>query len=298
VSTPRTLRLPDCARPVRLATARGERAALVATPAGGVEPAGTAILVPGFTGSKEDFIDVLEPLAAAGYEVVAYDQRGQFESPDDSGDGEPLSAATVVEQLASDVVAVADTVAAESPVHVVGHSMGGLVARGVALARPDRVASLTLLCSGPSALPAAQQGALQTLVAALDDHSLEQVWQAKAQLDRANGVAEPPAEVQDFLHRRFVANSPAALVAKATMLMEEPDRVDALAAVLGARGLPALVLVGEDDDAWPVDCQADMARRLGAGLVVIPGAGHSPAVDQPLATAEALLALWAPRGQV
>ena len=41
------------------------------------------LLVPGYTGSKEDFIAVLAPLAAAGHEVLAIDQRGQYESPGD-----------------------------------------------------------------------------------------------------------------------------------------------------------------------------------------------------------------------
>ena len=66
---------------------------------------GTAVLVPGFTGSKEDFIAVLAPLTAAGWQVVAFDQRGQFEVAGlDRGRG-PIYTA---EALAADVVAVAD----------------------------------------------------------------------------------------------------------------------------------------------------------------------------------------------
>jgi hypothetical protein len=50
------------------------------------EPRGSAVLVPGFTGSKEDFIAVLAPLAARGVHALALDLAGQYEStrPDDT----------------------------------------------------------------------------------------------------------------------------------------------------------------------------------------------------------------------
>ncbi len=41
------------------------------------------------------------------------------------------------------------------------------------------------------------------------------------------------------------------------------------------------MLAGEHDDAWPLDEQRDMARRLGTELVLLPGAAHSPAVENP-----------------
>ena len=46
------------------------------------------------------------------------------------------------------------------------------------------------------------------------------------------------------------------------------------------------------DDAWAPALQADMAERLGAAYAVIPDALHSPAVEQPEATAKALLAFF------
>ncbi|TGB13279.1 alpha/beta hydrolase, partial [Streptomyces palmae] len=79
MSTPPTLTLPSCATASRLVTARGEFAMHDARPAAG-PVRGTALLVPGFTGSKEDFIALLEPLATAGFRVVAVDGRGQYET--------------------------------------------------------------------------------------------------------------------------------------------------------------------------------------------------------------------------
>ena len=85
------------------------------------------LLVPGYTGSKEDFRLLLAPLAEAGHPVVALDQRGQFQSPgpDDLG-------AYAVDVLARDVLTVVAQLG--GPVHLVGHSFGGLVARAAVLA--------------------------------------------------------------------------------------------------------------------------------------------------------------------
>src|SRR4029450_14132229 len=82
---------------------------LVALDTGGEAIRGTALLVAGYTGSKEDFAPLLAPLAEAGYRVVALDQRGQYESPgpDDAG-------AYSVGELGLDIVAVARVLREES----------------------------------------------------------------------------------------------------------------------------------------------------------------------------------------
>lgn len=78
MSRPHTFTPPPCARAHPLRTARGDFAVLEALPP--AEPRGTALLLPGYMGSKEDFIALLEPLFAAGYRIVAVDGRGQYET--------------------------------------------------------------------------------------------------------------------------------------------------------------------------------------------------------------------------
>jgi pimeloyl-ACP methyl ester carboxylesterase len=56
--------------------------------------------------------------------------------------------------------------------------------------------------------------------------------------------------------------------------------------------IPMFVLYGEDDDAWPTAVQEDMAARLGALRSCIPAAAHSPAVEAPATTAQALTDFW------
>ncbi|MFE7188575.1 alpha/beta fold hydrolase [Kitasatospora sp. NPDC057541] len=295
MSTPPFLALPPCARALRVVTARGEFAALRAEPAGAVR--GSALLVPGFTGSKEDFIALLEPLAAAGYRVTAVDQRGQYETggSDDPAAYEPAA-------LGADVRALTAALLAEDgagPLHLLGHSFGGQVVREAVLAQAAAGgaalpwASLTLVSTGPGAIDPAEAERTRLLIGVLPTMGLEEIWQLMQEIEEGGGdrARRPSPEVAAFLHRRWLANVPQALITTGGHLVTAPDRVEELAAVVAA-GLPALVLSGVRDYAWPVPEQTAMARRLGARRVVVADAGHSPNAERPAATAEALLALW------
>ncbi|MFJ8625486.1 alpha/beta fold hydrolase [Kitasatospora sp. NPDC093550] len=291
MSTPPFLSLPGCARAERVVTGRGEFAALRAEPAGPVR--GSALLVPGFTGSKEDFIGLLEPLAAAGYRVTAVDQRGQNET---GGTDDP--AAYAVDELGADVRALTGALAADGgPLHLVGHSFGGQVAREAVLAAaadgPLPWRSLTLVSTGPGAIDPAEAARTKLLLDALQVMGLEEIWQVMRQMEADSGQPVPnlEPEVAEFLHRRWLANVPQSLSVTGGHLIAAPDRVAELAAATA--GLPVLVLSGVRDYAWPVPEQTAMAERLGAHRVVVADAGHSPNAEQPAATAEALTAFWA-----
>lgn len=281
LSAPDDLRqlTPHGAAPATFAGRTGPLAALDSGPA----PRGSVLLVPGYTGSKEDFAPVLDPLAEAGWRVVAIDQRGQHASP---GPDDP--AAYTVPELAADLLRVAAELG--GPVHLLGHSFGGLVARGAVLADPDRFASLTLLGSGPVGLTGPRADLLAHLAPLLDAGGVPLVHQTLEQLAVADPRAQavPPA-VRDFLARRFLANTAAGLTGMAAAMTEEPDRV----AELAATGVPVLVAHGADDDAWSPAAQEDMAHRLGARHEVITGAVHSPAIEQPAATVAVLTSFWA-----
>ncbi|KAB8165111.1 alpha/beta fold hydrolase [Streptomyces sp. 3MP-14] len=281
MSRPPFLVPPAGVRAHLLATRRGEFAVLDSAPAG--PPAGTVLLVPGFTGSKEDFIALLEPLAAAGYRAVAVDGRGQHETP-----GERARGGYTLGALAEDVLALAEALRA-GPVHLLGHSLGGLIGRGAVLraAAEGRTPfrSLTLLASGPGRVARGQRWRARALVAGLPTLGQRRLW----------WVLQPKAETTElwnFLRGRWLANAPQQLRATGRVLCYEPDRVDALAAT----GVPVHVISGEHDAAWPVPELDAMAERLNAHRTVIKGADHSPNAERPTETAEALVAFWnAPR---
>lgn len=291
MSTPGYLDLPDQVRPVAIASQRGAFAALEARPASGVCERRPALLVPGFTGSKEDFIPVLQSLAAAGRRVVAIDMLGQYESQGGTDPGRYAPA-----ELAADVAAVVGAVAPDGHgAHLLGHAFGGLIAREAALAAAP-ILSLTLLSSGPGSLSSERAELLRGMLTMLEEAgsspgrsraTIEMLWNEQLEPHaRADGVAE---HIIAFLRKRMLSNSPAGLAAMGRYLLTCPDRTGELASLGGP---PILVLYGENDDAWQPAVQERMARRLGAERVCIPGAGHSPAVEAPETTASTLSAFW------
>ena len=284
MSTPTSLELPEGTRRGTVETARGSFAALDAMPAAGPCELGTALLVPGYTGSKEDFIAILGQLAAAGRRVVAIDLRGQYQT---AGPDDP--AGYDVAELGADVTAVAEATEAS---HLLGHSFGGLVARA-AVIDGYAPASLTLLSSGPAALPGSRAEDLHSLLDYVDGTpvadlkgKVAEMWYGslKRQAVKA-GVAAP---IVAFLEQRMLANNPTGLVTMAAQLLKAEDRTDQLA----ARSVPTFVLYGEDDNAWPTTEQRDMATRLNAERTCIPAAAHNPNVEAPATTAHALTTFW------
>jgi len=248
------------------------------------------LLVPGFTGSKEDFIAVLPLLTEAGMGALSFDQLGQYES-DGSDEGEDYR----LELLAADVADVARQAAARfglhEPPHLLGHSFGGLVSQEAVASDQLRPASLTLLCSGPGALPAERWQGLPDLVAALDHADLAAIWRIMREMEEAEDVVPPPPDVAAFLERRWHANHPRQLRAVAESLMSAPPITDRLRST--AVGLRMTVMWGADDDAWPITTQAALAAELGAAAVELPGVGHSPNAQDPGLLVEALLRAWA-----
>ena len=292
MSTPRSLRIPPEVRPHVIKTTRGQFAALSAQAASGVSDRQGALLVPGYTGSKEDFLSILQSLATGGRAVTAIDMRGQYQSAPAANQAD-----YALDQLAGDLLAVAATMAPDGgQVHLLGHSFGGLVARQATLASPAVFASLTLLCSGPGTIGGDRAQILRDLLEFLEPAGTDvellgaligQVWhgQLKPQAE-AEGT---PTEIIDFLADRATLSCPLGLAQMAKHLLNCPDRTAELAAL---DRLPKLVSYGENDDAWPPDVQDMMAKRLGAERICIPCAGDSPAVEAPETTAAMLTAFW------
>jgi pimeloyl-ACP methyl ester carboxylesterase len=265
-------------RPLIVPTEAGAIAALQSGPDDGPP----VLLLPGYTGSKEDFGPLLGPIAEAGLHAVAVDLPGQFESP---GPEDPALYTT--EALGSRVRAFAAGLGPR--VHLVGHSFGGLVARAAVLGAPDAFASLVLMDSGPDALRGPRAERIELLRPYLPSLGVAGIYAASEAAAAAEpGYLAPSPELATFMQRRFLAGSPAMLLGMGEALLGEPDRVDELAAA----GVPLLVVYGEGDDAWTPATQAEMARRLDAECVVIANAAHSPAVENPSATVDALLHFW------
>lgn len=265
------LPIPDGVEAVGIPAAVGTLTALHA-PA--PDARGTVLFVPGFTGSKEDFRTFLPLLAAQGWDTWAYSQRGQADSAAPSGvDSYRL------DTLAADTVEVARLIGGGRPIHLVGHSLGGVVGREAVITAPEAFASYTMLCSGPTGWPGRHQATTDTVAAS----GSIGMWNR----DNPHTVGQPDSALtpdEAFLRLRAERTSSENLLAGAEILRADRDTTDALR----ASGVPVLVAHGEFDDAWPIPMQQHMAERLGASYAVIPGGHHSPQLDAPEATASAL----------
>ena len=253
----------------------GPLAALRTDPGGA--RSGAVLLVPGYTGSKEDFAALLDPLSAAGFTAVAMDLPGQLDSPgpDDEAAYRPDALGAVVTAVLVDLTAELG-----APPALLGHSYGGLVVRAAALggARP---AGLVLLCSGPGRLgDPARVAALEAGAPVMREHGRATVFDAQEAQLGAQGLIRGP-ELQAFYRRRFLGSTQAGLLGMGTALLTEPDRTPELAKTLRESGIPVAVVAGERDDAWPLQAQAVMAAGLGTDLVIVPDAGHSAAMENP-----------------
>ncbi|MFC5679480.1 alpha/beta fold hydrolase [Aeromicrobium endophyticum] len=231
---------------------------------------GQVLLLPGWTGSKEDFLPLLPLLAASGYDARAYDHAGQYES-DGGGDYS-------LEGFARDALHLAEQTGART--HLMGHSFGGLVAQHATVLAPGQVRTLSLLCTGPGALGDSDVRPLKKLVTAIGKVPLLQLHEIREQ-----GVKRP-AQITGFLARRFTSNDPRSLKAMTQHLIDAPDIVDDVLAT----HVPTWVGRGADDDAWPHDVQARMAERLGTQVHVVADSAHSPAVENPAGLMDA----WVP----
>lgn len=283
MSRPNSLELDDAVRRRDTETARGSFATWLCSPSDSSLPRGNVMLVPGLTGSKEDFAPLLPLLADAGWQVATYDQRGQFETSADAGDDFSLDA------YAADLISVTEArFGAAERTLLVGHSFGGLVAAASVVARPGQWASLTLLCSGPGGFDGPKRQELLDGADLVEREGLEAAYETRLRRDAERHREAATPEVEKFLRQRFLSNSAESLAAMSRLLAHTPD----LTADLAAAGVPVFVVRGEDDDAWDHSVQDRLAVALGTSVVVIRGAAHSPAVERPEDTRDSLIRLW------
>jgi len=263
-----------------LHTARGPVVASYARPRPENDLGATVLLVTGYVGSKEDFWSLLPGIAEAGYHVWSYDQIGQYESA-----GPLAPEEYTVELLAEDTRRVIGQIGGNAPLHLVGHCLGGFVARSATLAEPSAVRSLTLLGCGPSLSLPKQRAGLAELDRRLEQGSLELFWPTLRRV-----VPERDAQLRAFWFAKLRDANPGFMHGTARAMANETDRT----AELFATGVPALVVHGRRDKrVWHRSAFAAMADQLGADHVVIEKAAHSPSIEAPERTLEVLLDFWA-----
>lgn len=223
------------------------------------------------------------PWLAQRYQVIAFDNRG-------TGRSDVPAGAYSIAQMADDAAAVLDTTG-HPTAHIVGASLGGMIAQRFAVAYAQRVRSLVLVCTTPGSARAVRAASevMAGLSAGGEDPSTtyrKNAWFLYGDETRAR---HPERIEQDLEWRNKIPTSPTGYLGQLQAAMTH-DCWDDLPAIT----VPALVVHGDADRLIPAGNGQLIAERIpGAELVLVPGAGHMLQSDAGDAVREAVLAFFA-----
>jgi pimeloyl-ACP methyl ester carboxylesterase len=205
--------------------------------------------------------------------VLAFDNRG-------TGLSEKPPGPYTIEELADDAASVLDARGIEQA-DVYGYSMGGYIALTLAVRRPELVRSLVLACTSPGGRDF-EPSPPETI----------ELWMRAAQLPREEAVrlayrtAFTPGWADEHAeeYERWVAArlDPPTPLESWLAQVEAVDRYHDVGVDVGRIDVPALVIHGDRDLVVPVSNGRLLAERMPrAELVVLPGKGHAPMLEEP-----------------
>ena len=232
-----------------------------------------------------------DALAARGFYVIRFDNRdsGLSTKLDHLGKPNlllafaksflrlPLKAPYKLDDMAQDTIGLLDALGIVRA-HVVGASMGGMIAQIVAARHPQRVRSLTSIMStsGRRGLPGPTSEARSALMSRpANPHDIDALVNHLMQTFRvigSPGYPIPEAQLRERLEAAVRRNvSTAGVTRQLVAIGASGDRVSLLKSVQA----PTLVIHGKDDPLVPLECGRDTARLIpGARIHEIEGMGH------------------------
>ncbi|KQS03505.1 alpha/beta hydrolase [Sphingomonas sp. Leaf357] len=233
----------------------------------------------------------VEALVARGYRVIRYDNRDIGLSQKLDSAGVPSIAGLLVARLfryrprvpyllddmAADAAGLLDALGIERA-HIIGASMGGMIAQMFAAAYPERTRTLMSIMSstGNPALPAADREAMAVLTKRPKTKDLDAIIAFGVRAEKT--IGSPGYPVDDAVVRANVTRdvtrsmSPAGFARQMAAIVASGDRRKALATITA----PTLVLHGTDDPLVPIAAGRDTAKTIpGATMVEVPGMGHN-----------------------
>jgi len=230
-------------------------------------------LVHGYTGGVSDWDDVAPELAKTR-RVIRYSHRGHALS---ANTGDPKS--YTFDALVNDLVSVVNHFGFEQ-IDLLGHSMGGIVSMRYVLDNPSKVRSLVLMDTGAAPAGSLPLDLINALAERGRTEGMHVVADVMAPFIGALQERLSPERREELARRnneKMPNMDPDAFAEFARELNVYPSVVDKLKTIT----CPTTVIVGEND-AGLRDASELMAREiLGAELVVIADAGHSPQEDRP-----------------
>jgi pimeloyl-ACP methyl ester carboxylesterase len=235
------------------------------------------LLIMGMSGTAlhwgEPFLQALR----GDFEVIAYDHRGV-------GASSRLDAPVTISQMAQDAAGLLAALGIEDA-HVVGISMGGMIAQELALAAPERVRTLTLGCTycggeGSSlASPEVVRRLGETMMSGDRERALRTAWEVNVSPAMAADDAAY-ASFLDIAHRRPVAVPVIMAQMQACANHDTSTRLPQVRT-------PTLVVHGTLDEMLPVDNARRIASLIPAArLEIFDGVGHLFFWERPQQSAE------------
>lgn len=213
----------------------------------------------------------------AGFECVVFDNRGM-------GRSSPVSEAFSIAEMAADTVALLDALELESA-HVLGISMGGMIAQELALAHPERLRSLTLGCTycGGEGSQLMDPADFASLVEAMASGDQDRVFQAMYELNLSPGFRAEQSRYADFTAMAAALPAPREVIGLQVQAIAAHDT----SARLPDLAVPTLVLHGDVDRVLGVANGRQIAGLIpGSRLEVYEGVGHMLWWEQPERSAE------------
>ena len=213
------------------------------------------------------------------FELVLCDYRG-------AGRSGALTGECTIAKLADDATALLDALAIESA-HVVGISMGGMVAQELALAHPERVRTLTLGCTFPGGPEAkmTDMAVVGMLAEAVLSGDGERALRAGYEAMIAPEYAADPANYALYAEVAVQYQAPVPVLMAQLQAIGAHDAGARLAGITA----PTLVIHGTEDQMLPVSNGRMIGERIpGARLEILDGVGHLFWVEQPERSAELL----------
>ena len=235
--------------------------------------------------------DFCRMLAQRGFRVVRFDNRDvglstKFETAAPVNIsaafaramiGARVEAPYTLDDMAADAIGLMDTLGFERA-HMVGASMGGMIAQMLAAKRPSRTRSLVSIMSSsgdPSLPPGKPEAAAALLAPRARDGDREGIIERGMNVYRVIGSPGFPTSEAELRRKIELATDrsyyPAGVERQMMAILASGSRAN----VLGGIRSPTLVIHGADDPLVPVEAGKDTARRIpGAALKIIPGMGH------------------------
>jgi 3-oxoadipate enol-lactonase len=242
------------------------------------------LLIQGMGGNHlswgEPFLEAL----ARDFDVVAYDHRGVGRS---SRVTDPFS----IVELADDAAALLDALG-WAAAHVVGISMGGMVAQELALRHPEQIRTLTLGCtySGGEGSALASSEVTTRLVAAMLSGDPDRAIATSYEVNVSPGYRAGQSAYATFYEMATALPTPVPVIMLQAQAIQAHDSLDRL----GEINALTLVIHGTEDEMLPYANAVLIASRIpGARLETLEGVGHMFWWEQPERSAEAIRALVA-----